>query len=457
NGLQIDFHRILQPGLSQTISQIQVDSSSTDTFQVMCRVNNVNDLFKISTLSVQFKANANAQVYTDLARLQNIDATDTVTYQKPVLASGAGSIWTVGGSFGSNSYGKDSTLGVSRAVSSITCSNTVEYRCHLLYSMPAPGYNYASGIISKELDVKVLPTTITRQVYNMSGLNSSFPIAISDKIEFFYVGQTVKMECSANIGSYNGTAQIRWLKSNIVPGSPLAPFYSPDAVLGDPQSTGNCVYQQTDSVTYNIMAQDASRTADNRLHFQCYVYIPDITEESGSESATTADPRRETSGDYTEQVTQVPTSTGTVTVELFGGVVGGVVALAVVVVAVVFISRRYWVPSRHTSDNTENTKTQSHPVFETQTAPPYDNLTSRERTDYTEIGMTADGPFGPNNETSSYERLHIKENAAYTGLESNNAQRYEKEIQPRQTYASPYDHVYTAPLEHHYTPLDAIK
>ncbi|WAR05935.1 hypothetical protein MAR_021304, partial [Mya arenaria] len=126
----------------------------------------------------------------------------------------------------------------------------------------------------------VLPTTITRNVYNMSSLSSSLPIALSDLIGPFYVGQTVMIECSANIGSYNGTAQIRWLKSNIVSGRPLAPYYSLDAVLGIPQSMGNCVYKQTDSVTYNMTAQDATRMADNRLYFQCYVYIPGISWET---------------------------------------------------------------------------------------------------------------------------------------------------------------------------------
>ncbi|XP_052806585.1 uncharacterized protein LOC128235832 [Mya arenaria] len=181
----------------------------------MCRVNNVNQLFRINTLRVQYKASENAQVLTDLAILQNVDAAKPDTYQKPVLASGAGSSWTVVGSFDTtNSNGRDSTLGVSRPVSSITCSNAVEYRCHISYTKPGPDYSTETGIISKELDVQVLPTTITRQVYNMSAL-SSLPIALSDTIEPFHVGQTVKMECSANIGSFNDTAQIRWLKSNI--------------------------------------------------------------------------------------------------------------------------------------------------------------------------------------------------------------------------------------------------
>ncbi|WAR05511.1 hypothetical protein MAR_020880 [Mya arenaria] len=168
----------------------------------MCRVNNVNQLFKIATLKVQYKTSANAQDFTDLALLQNIDDTNVDTHQKPVLASGAGSGWTAEGSFDTtNGNGRDSTLGVSRPVSSITCSNAVEYRCYISYTKPGPDYISAVGIISKELDVQVLPTTITKNVYNMSSLSGSLQVTLFDTIEPFYVGQTVRMECSANIGS----------------------------------------------------------------------------------------------------------------------------------------------------------------------------------------------------------------------------------------------------------------
>ncbi|WAR05782.1 hypothetical protein MAR_021151 [Mya arenaria] len=60
-----------------------------------------------------------------------------------------------------------------------------------------------------------MPSTLTSQVFNITGF-STIPINLPDPNEPFYVGQTVKMECSADIGSYNSTVQIRWLKSNIV-------------------------------------------------------------------------------------------------------------------------------------------------------------------------------------------------------------------------------------------------
>ncbi|WAR05933.1 hypothetical protein MAR_021331, partial [Mya arenaria] len=357
NGMQIYFQRIVEGVGTQPIDQIQVDSSSPDRFQVMCTVNNVNQLFKIGTLRVQYKASKNAQEFTDLAFLQNVDANNEDTYQKPVLAFGTGSGWTVEGSFDStNSNGRDSTLGVSRLVSSITCSNAVEYRCYISFTRPAPDYFTDTGIISKELDVQylnlMLPTTIKSNVYYMIGMGS-FPITFVDTIEPFYVGQTVKMECSANIGSYNGTAQIRWLKSNLVSGSPLAPYFSPDTELGDLQSTGNCVYQQTDSVTYNMTAQDAGRIAENRLHFQCYVYIPSLYWETPDDQRGNFKfivySRGKTSHDDTNVESS---STGTV--------IGGVVALAVIVVAVLIISRRYQFPFMQTAvSNTMQTVSNS--------------------------------------------------------------------------------------------------
>ncbi|XP_052806758.1 uncharacterized protein LOC128236012 isoform X2 [Mya arenaria] len=347
NGPQIDFQRILEAGGSQAIDKIQVDSSSTDTFQVMCRVNNVNQLFKITTLKVQYKTSANAQDFTDLALLQNVDGINVDTYRTPVLASGAGSGWTVEGSFDTtSSNGRDSTLGVSRPVSSITCSNAVEYRCNLSYTMPGPDYNSATGMKSKELDVQVLPTTITRNVYNMSSLSGSLQVSLFDTIEPFYVGQTVKMECLANIGSYNGTAQIRWLKSNIVPGSPLAPYFSPDAVLGDPQSTVNCVYQQMDSVTYNMTAQDAGRTAENRLHFQCYVYIPSMNWESPEDDRGNF--KFIVYSDADSQPNTGPATAGSGSAGVIAGaVIGALVAIVIIVLLVYFL----WYRRRSAGDD----------------------------------------------------------------------------------------------------------
>ncbi|WAR05512.1 hypothetical protein MAR_020881 [Mya arenaria] len=171
------------------------------------------------------------------------------------------------------------------------------------------------------------------------------------------------MECSADIGSYNGTAQIRWLKNNIVAGSPLAQYYSSETVLDDPRATSNC---------------DAFRTADNRLHFQCYVYIPGSMDWESPENQHSVG---DSSADDTDGVNKDIKSTGTVTIEVFWGAAGGVVALAVVIVAIVFINRRYRLP-----DKTKHTKIiRSNPVFVRQTAPTYDHLTSREQTEYTEI------------------------------------------------------------------------
>ncbi|XP_052806564.1 uncharacterized protein LOC128235809 [Mya arenaria] len=191
----------------------------------------------------------------------------------------------------------------------------------------------------------------------------------------------------------------------------------------------------------------------------------------------------------TEGVNKESMSKGTVTIEVFVGAVGGAVALAVVVIAIFVVSRRYRLPCRHTSDNTKRTKIhRSNPVFVRQTAPTYDHLTSREQTEYTEIGMTAVGNSGAgsqHNQSTSYERLHTREKAVYTEIgsafpesktqyvnqqtdspaagsnyevpenqESSNEPRdYENETNPKKTQASTYEHVYTTPLKHQYTAL----
>ncbi|WAR06182.1 hypothetical protein MAR_021551, partial [Mya arenaria] len=228
----------------------------------------------------------------------------------------------------------------------------------------------------------VLPTTISRQVYNISGLGSSLPITPFDTIEPFYVGQAVKMECSANIGSYNGTAQIRWLKSNIVPGSPLAPYFSPDTVLGDPQSTGNCVYQQTDSVTYNMTAQDALRTAENRLHFQCFVYIP------GSMTWETPEDDR---GNfkfivYSVDVTSVDNSgavnSGAGSAGIVAGVVAGALAAIVIIVLLVYF---LWYRRRSSGDDCNAKNAAIHAARYKEENSSYEHLGSRERSAYTEL------------------------------------------------------------------------
>ncbi|WAR06065.1 hypothetical protein MAR_021434 [Mya arenaria] len=92
-------------------------------------------------------------------------------------------------------------------------------------------------------------------------------------------------------------------------------------------------------------------------------------------------------------------------VVVVGGIVVGVVALAVAVMAYFQIPRRYRFPCRHTS------------------------------------GMTAVGPSSAGsllNETTSYERLHNRENAAYVDLEESSMEPrdYDNGTNPKHTQVS---------------------
>ncbi|XP_052803441.1 uncharacterized protein LOC128233681 isoform X2 [Mya arenaria] len=126
-------------------------------------------------------------------------------------------------------------------------------------------------------------------------------------------------------------------------------------------------------------------------------------------------------------------------VVVVGGIVVGVVALAVAVMAYFQIPRRYRFPCRHTSDSASTTVSQSNPV--SQEASSNEHLTTSEQTEYTEIGMTAVGPSSAGsllNETTSYERLHNRENAAYVDLESCQRQ-YVNQHPHSQTAGSNYE------------------
>ena len=112
----------------------------------------------------------------------------------------------------------------------------------------------------------------------------------SDNMAEFMVGQTVKLECIANIGTYNTSAQIRFRKSNLVLGqtgginmAPYPTFGAADQVTEDPTPTGQCQWQLKSHVFYNMTAQDATRSDSNPLKFDCFVDINSINYETPAE------------------------------------------------------------------------------------------------------------------------------------------------------------------------------
>ena len=97
------------------------------------------------------------------------------------------------------------------------------------------------------------------------------------------VGQTVKLECTANIGTYKNSAQICFRKSHLVLGPTgdinmayYPTFGAPDQVTEDPTSADQCQWQLKSHVLYNMTQQDATRPSNNPLKFDCYIDINSI-------------------------------------------------------------------------------------------------------------------------------------------------------------------------------------
>ena len=130
------------------INDVPVNAESTDTFQVVCRINNIGDLWKFSNFKVQ---RLYETYYQQLAQIQNIDETATDTYRKPVLSPGV-SGWTAVGEYTTNP--RDSYVGVARQLSFMSCNDAVTYRCEVAYTAPSPAFQPQTGVINKALSVQ---------------------------------------------------------------------------------------------------------------------------------------------------------------------------------------------------------------------------------------------------------------------------------------------------------------
>ena len=148
HGLQVEFRRVTENGGSAVVNDVDVNADSTDTFQVVCRINNIGDLFKFTTIRV-FRVQSNAN--TTLAQMQNIDETATDTYRKPVLGNGV-SGWTAVGEYTTNV--RDSYVGVAKQMSAMSCNDAVIYRCEVPYTTPGPAFASQTGVKDKTLSVQ---------------------------------------------------------------------------------------------------------------------------------------------------------------------------------------------------------------------------------------------------------------------------------------------------------------
>ncbi|KAH3815577.1 hypothetical protein DPMN_144105 [Dreissena polymorpha] len=97
---------------------------------------------------------------------------------------------------------------------------------------------------------------------------------VATNMAHFMIGQVVKLTCKANLGTRrNGL--IVWRNSNIVTGSGMVNYIPNNNESEDGQVVANgCHFEKTDSIMYNMTDQDAVRTSNNPLQFQCYKSVP---------------------------------------------------------------------------------------------------------------------------------------------------------------------------------------
>ncbi|KAH3815672.1 hypothetical protein DPMN_144203 [Dreissena polymorpha] len=99
-------------------------------------------------------------------------------------------------------------------------------------------------------------------------------IGTATNMAHFMIGQVVKLTCKANLGT-RSNGLISWKKSTIVAGSEMANYITINNEREEGQVVANgCQFKKTDSIMYSMTDQDAIRTSNNPLQFQCYIIVP---------------------------------------------------------------------------------------------------------------------------------------------------------------------------------------
>ncbi|XP_052217483.1 uncharacterized protein LOC127835199 isoform X3 [Dreissena polymorpha] len=272
-GLIIEFFRQTANNLTSPVNEVVVDSTSIDRLQIVCKINGISNIVKFNNIILNRVTSTGSQV--PLVTMQT-DVSTRPGYQTPYLYPGSGitGIQAVG-SFSET----DPTIGISIPFSSLSCSNADSYNCTM-------SYGYAAGPLdpllpgraegTKNLTVSVQPNNVDLRAFNQS---SSLPIqsptgTVATNMAHFMIGQVVKLTCKANLGT-RSNGLISWKKSNIVAGSDMANYIPNNNEREEGQVVANgCQFEKTDSIMYNMTDQDAIRTSNNPLQFQCYISIP---------------------------------------------------------------------------------------------------------------------------------------------------------------------------------------
>ncbi|XP_052218375.1 adhesion G protein-coupled receptor L3-like [Dreissena polymorpha] len=266
--LAIDFIMQRVDNSTYTVPEAMVDSNSMERLHIVCRINNIPNVLGFNIMNI-YRVNKNGNVER-LATMQT-RYPELAGYQRPALVQSSATMQAVG-------VYNDKTLGISVPVASLTCNDGLLYNCSLVYYQDIGGRPATkTSMAVRNLTVSVQPKDVDLKAFNQS---ASFPMEIQSDIgtatnmAHFMIGQVVKLTCKANLGT-RSNGLISWKKSNIVAGSEMANYIPNTNEREDGQVVANgCLFEKTDSIMYNMTDQDAIRTSNNPLQFQCYISVP---------------------------------------------------------------------------------------------------------------------------------------------------------------------------------------
>ncbi|XP_052217617.1 uncharacterized protein LOC127835301 isoform X2 [Dreissena polymorpha] len=254
------------------VTEPMVESSSLERLHIVCKINSIPNILGFNSMNI-YRVNKNGNI-EHLATMRS-SYPEIPGYQRPELVQSSSTMQAVG------VYNdKNPTLGISVPVASLTCNDGLMYNCSLVYDerqgSSTPVTKMSS--VARNLTVSVQPKDVELRAFNQS---SSLPMEIlndsgtvSTNMASFMVGQMVKLTCKANFGT-RSNGLISWRKSSIVAGSGIADYIPNNNEREDGQVVANgCQFEKTDSIMYNMTEQDAIRTSNNPLQFQCYISIP---------------------------------------------------------------------------------------------------------------------------------------------------------------------------------------
>ncbi|XP_052806582.1 uncharacterized protein LOC128235828 [Mya arenaria] len=93
-----------------------------------------------------------------------------------------------------------------------------------------------------EVEVMAYPSVthskITKRIFDASNEEDGISSELTNSTPIVHVGQKLRLQCTANTGTFNTSVQIVWMKSSLENGGHLAPFSSDKQIIGEPKDFG---------------------------------------------------------------------------------------------------------------------------------------------------------------------------------------------------------------------------